>query len=241
MKKLASLGIAIGLGLATQAGAAAFVNGGFEDGTFNGWSQNGGDVNTGPIFTPDGTNRNAITNVGKDANTGNVLDTVFSGAHSARVEDEDNGARYSTLTQSVKNYTDAKIFFAWAAVLEEPSHDADEEPGFSIILTDDTTSTQLYNVTFNVANPAPGVTLKDGVGIWKYTDWNIQDLDVSALSGHDFTLTVLAFDCTLTGHGGYAYVDGFGAQIPDPDPVPEPGILALLGIGVLGLFRARRK
>lgn len=225
--------------------AAAFVNGGFEDGTFNGWNQGGGFVGTGPVFSPNGSNRNAINTSGLDPNTNNNLNRVFAGTYSARVEDENNGALYSTLTQSVKNYTDKSIFFAWAAVLEDPGHQASAEPRFSIILKDDTSGIELVNKTFDVSNPSPGITLKDGAlsansEIWKYTDWNIEQLDVSKLLGHDFSLTVLAADCTFTGHGGYAYVDGFGSRIPDGQ-VPEPFSLALFGIGFAGLGFARRR
>jgi PEP-CTERM motif len=241
MNKKLALGITLCLGLTSQTWAAPFVNGGFEDGTFNGWSQDGGFVGTGPVYFPNGSNRNAIVGSGLDALTNNNLNQVYSGNYSARVEDSNNGALYSTVTQKVVNYTDANIFFAWAAVLDDPQHDAIEQPRFSIKLSDDTTSTVLYDVTFDVSNPAPGITLNNGAGSWKYTNWVIQSLDVSARSGHDFTLTVLAADCTLGGHGGYAYVDGFGAVIPPGGDVPEPGMLALLGIGVAGMASLRRK
>ena len=165
---------------------------------------------------------------------------VFSGNHSARVEDSDVNAFYSTLTQSVTNYTDSSIFFAWAAVLNNPQHAANQQPRFSIILKDDTSGIQLVNKTFDVSNPPATITLHNGQGDWKYTDWQVEQLDVSALIGHDFTLTVLAADCTLGGHGGYAYVDGFGAAIPDPT-VPEPMSLGLLGLGLAGLGFVRRR
>ena len=38
----------------------AFVNGGFENGTLNSWTQNGGFVSTGPVYFPDGSNNNAV-------------------------------------------------------------------------------------------------------------------------------------------------------------------------------------
>jgi hypothetical protein len=228
------------LGFTSQASAGAFVNGGFEDGNFGGWTQNGGTVGTGPVYFPDGTNRNAITNPGFDALTNNQLRTVYSGNHSARVEDSGSGSKYSTLTQTVTGYTDPNIFFAWAAVLNDPSHDANEQPRFSITLRDLTTSKTLYDVTFDVSNPPAGIPLNNGAGNWKYTNWIVQNLDVAGLSGHDFALTVTAADCTLGAHGGYAYVDGFGAVSP-PGSVPLPGGLALFSIGALGLAALRRK
>jgi hypothetical protein len=36
------------------------------------------------------------------------------------------------------------------------------------------------------------------------------------------------------------YVDGFQAT-PPPPTIPEPGTLALIGTGLLGLFRSRLK
>jgi hypothetical protein len=241
MTKKLALGLALSLGLSSQVWAAAFVNGGFEDGTFSGWTQNGGTVSTGPIYNPNGTNRNAITNAGTDALTNNVLSTVYSGAHSARVEDSGSGSRYSTLTQKVTGYTDPNIFFAWAAVLNNPGHAANEQPRFSINLTDLTTGSVLYDVTFDVSNPPAAITLRNGVGDWKYTDWIVQNLDVSGLSGHDFALTVTAADCTLGGHGGYAYVDGFGAVTPPAGDLPAPGALGLIGLGGAALLAVRRK
>ena len=237
-----ALGLALSLGFCAQASANAFVNGGFEDGNFTGWTQGGGTVQSGPVYVSNGTNRNAITSAGTDANTGGNLQMVYAGAHSARVEDSGSGARYSTLTQTVTNYTDTNIYFAWAAVLQDPGHPDSDQPRFSITLVDLTTSTTLYERTFDVSNPPASVTLQNGVGNWRYTNWSVQNLDVTAMNGHDFALTVTAADCTQGAHGGYAYVDGFGAVTPPSGgDVPVPGALGLIGLGGVALAAARRK
>jgi PEP-CTERM motif len=72
----------------------------------------------------------------------------------------------------------------------------------------------------------------------------IQNIDLTSMigftSGDSLTLTVLAADCGLGGHGGYAYVDGF-SDVRPPDPnVPLPPTVWLLGSGLLGLTGWRR-
>jgi hypothetical protein len=53
-----------------------------------------------------------------------------------------------------------------------------------------------------------------------FSDWNIVHIDTSTLIGHTLSLTVMAYDCALGGHGGYAYIDAF-----QPDPIiPNAGV-----------------
>jgi hypothetical protein len=80
-------------------------------------------------------------------------------------------------------------------------------------------------------------------GSYFYTPkWQIEQLTIDAsLSGHDFTISLLAADCQPTGHTGYAYIDGFGAENPPPGDVPEPATAALLMLGAGSLAAARRR
>ena len=55
---------------------------------------------------------------GNDPNVGSLLNRVYSGNYSYRAEDTTWGGYASAITQTVTNWTDNNIFFAWAAVLE---------------------------------------------------------------------------------------------------------------------------
>ncbi len=172
------------------------------------------------------------------------------GSYSGRVNNQDNNYHFSTLSQTVAAPTGiTNIYFAWAAVLEEPTNGVGHDgvyPNFSISLFDNTTSTSLYNKQFDVSNASGFVTWHIGAvegggnGVWRYSDWQIVALNAAGLDGDSLTLTVLASDCGLGGHGGYAYVDGFGYVKPPP-VVPAPSTLLLLGSGLAGLIGMARR
>lgn len=222
---------------ATSAWAASFVNGGFETGDFSGWTKGGG-AYYGSYYPSGDPGKSAIVSTGTDPYTGNNLNMVYSGNYSARVNNYDWGYHYSTISQTVTNWTDPNIYFAYAAVLEDPGH---AYPGhMRVTLKDETTNTNLYDVYFDyyTAGSVLGNAEWHHYGYWGYTDWQVVQLDTSAVMGDDLTLTLLASDCAYGGHGGYAYLDGFGAV---PPTVPEPSTVALLGLGLAGIAVARKR
>jgi len=228
------------LAIASPAFSGTFVNGGFETGDFTGWTQGAGWWYGGwplyPVnYLPGGSlydisgNASAVVGPGLDPRTDNNLNMVYNGSYSARVNDSYNNYSVSVISQSVKNYTNPDIYFAWAAVLQA-SHGPTDSDNFTLELTDDTKGQVLYLVSYNSYNNGPIFT--ESSWGWFYTAWQVEKLDVTALQGDDFTLTLLASDCPYGGHAGYVYLDGFGAA-PPPPGTPEPGTLIMFGSGTL--------
>ena len=243
---------------AAPAAFAQFTNGGFEDGSFNAWTRGAGYVNSynttalNPAdYLPGGSSYNlsydasGIVTAGLDPRTDNNLNMVYSGTYSARVNDQWSNNSLSVISQTVSNYQDASIYFAWAAVLEE-SHDVDDSDLFKLTLMDDTTGMLLYDVSYSSASADSAALFTESSSGWFYTDWQVANLDVSGLLGHTFTLTLAGIDCPYGGHAGYVYLDGFGAIAPPPGPgpgaVPEPSTYGLMGAAaLLGIVAYRRK
>jgi hypothetical protein len=242
-----ALGAVLLAGLATQSAMAdTFSNGGFENGNLSGWKQGGGYWYGGwPInatsYLPGGANYgttgvNTVVSPGIDPISG--LNKVYNGSYAVQVNNAINDDSVSVISQTVANYTEANIYFAWQAVLQG-SHGLDDSDNFSLLLTDDTTNTVLYNASYSSASAAGTSLFKTTASDWYYTDWQVQNLDVSAFSGDTFTLTLLGSDCPYGGHAGYVYLDGFGGappvQDPGGSPVPEPSTFVMLGSGIAAL------
>ena len=179
----------------TPVWSASFINGGFEDGTFNGWTKDGGVYYGDYVYDPyDGLHhytgdpgKSAIVGTGMDYYSGNNLNMVYNGDYAARINNYDDYFHFSTISQTVNNWTDDHIYFEWAAVLQNPGHSYAGH--FSLELTNESTGTSLYSKSFDYYTAAGEVEggWLDGVYGWKYSNWQIVDLDVSAYLGDDIS------------------------------------------------------
>lgn len=218
------------------AGSISFDNPGFEAGNSSGWTLHSGDWQSNGSETLNNTHQSdsaVITGAGAtDSKTNGGLQTVLAGNNSFRLNNAANGANFSTLTQSATSYGGTDLYFGFAAVLENPSasavpHSGLQTPKFSFNLVDNTTNTSLYSISFDSRDAvSQGITWHAGLDVpsndstWMFSDWNIVHIDTSLVLNHSLTLTVMAYDCALGGHGGYAYIDAF-----QPTPIiPNAGI-----------------
>ena len=251
--KALRLALAASLAVVAVPALAIFQNGGFELGTFASWTLGGG-VNPGlnPIAPPF-TGANVVITPGSPGPASVVgslsdpraPDLVLPrvGTKTAKINDENSGALVTTLKQ-VDTVTNADIDssdglphirFSFAPVLEDPGHSPHEQPYFYVVLKNTTTNAVLFEQF--AYSGQPGVTYK-AAGSWKYLDFQTVDvsLPMSAI-GQQIELTVIAADCSLGGHGGYVYVDGFGsANVPPPAGLFEPRLVPTMGTGMLALL-----
>lgn len=249
---------------------AIFQNGGFENGSFTGWTLGGG-TNPGLAGAPPFTSASVQINLGAAGpativGPGTVdprAPTIVLprvGQSTAKLNDEGGGALVTTLrqTDTVSN-ADVDpldglphIRFAFAPVLDDPNHSPEQQPYFYVVVKNLADNSVLFE-QFAYSGQA-GVQFKTGTGNWKYLEFQNVDavLPASAI-GQQVELTVVAADCSLGAHGGYVYVDGFGSsQVggggggnpASPTAVPTLGstTLALLAATLVLIgWRSRRR
>jgi hypothetical protein len=263
--------ILIGIALALLAGVPAFaditfVNGGFENGTLDGWtlgSSNGSSYSSSgnglTTWSPgsNGGQAVAVVNPGPDPIVG--INRTYNGNDAARVGDSlawgygGGGNEYNWISQSavVTGSAPGNLYFAWAAILQISSHDYFSTPYFEVTVRNDTQSADIYHYIRYEQDggfwtPMNGWEYSTGNNM-SYPGWYVESLDLAALGvgiGDTLTLTALARDCDPSAHAMYVYLDGFGGTPPPPPgQVPEPSTILSLGagLGMLGVMGWRRR
>lgn len=190
-------------------GSLFFENAGFETGDFDKWIvETHTWQNTTPgSFTP---GKSAVVSAGMDP-IATSINMVYVGNNSGRINNSDNNYHISSITQSatVPNAANPQAKFYWAAVMEDPQHDAANQPYVDVVVTDDTAGTTLYSKHFYTADPSYSGWINFQGGNWKAINWQPITLGFKqADAGHKITVKITAADCGYGGHGGYLYLDG---------------------------------
>ncbi len=150
------------------------------------------------------------------------------GVNSAEVNRVGTGRNVNSLKQSYTVTTadvepaDGKVHvrFVLAPALQAAGHVQELQPYFFVTLRNQTAPRvgDLYN-TFNFANSPGTPWQRQGTGATAvlYTDWTIFDIapgNIALQVGDTIQIEVFAAGCSLNGHWGEVYVDGFGASFP---------------------------
>lgn len=227
-----------------QARQADFVNGGFEASDLTGWTViTGLNPGTGiPTFPPMSIANLGLLSGGKNLTSvkqgatpesqiaagltaGDSLRYPRFGKYCALINEAGNQNNSNTITQTLTttqadvDAADGNIHvrFALAPVLENPNHLNYQQPYFYIEIVNTTKSRTLFS-SFNFSNQ-PGVPFKvaaANAGV-QYTDWQLFDLapgPTAIAIGDNLRATIIATGCSLSGHYGQLYVDGFGTFLP---------------------------
>lgn len=159
-----------------------------------------------------GSNESALININyADTNTNYQLYTKLPGfVNSYRVGNDVplSHADRATYTLIVDN-NNALITLAYAIVMENPNHNMNSQPQFTIRLLNSTGNlldsicgtynifSDSSNVIFNHLSPRSNV-------LW--TNWVIQSIDLSNHMGEIVKIEFSTYDCQYGGHYGYAYI-----------------------------------
>lgn len=192
------------------------ANADFEYGNFTNWTGRRGVCC--PIVLPTNgiaAGRQTIMTQGIDPNSCGGLNMVYQGNFSARLGNSGTGSRAESLSYSfVIGPSNTLVQYAYAVVLQDPGHNAGDQPRFqsrvraqngSIIPCTEYTvmaGPNLPNYNYCAGLDQAGIPTNIA-----WSDWRIVSLDLSAYIGQTVRLEFETGDCDLGAHYGYAYID----------------------------------
>lgn len=160
-----------------------------------------------------------------DVFTNNKLKTVPEGHFgSLRLGNWNTGSEYESIRFSyeVKSDDNAVLLLNYAIVLENPEHEAKDQPRFFLSIYDEggkEIDTKCAQVDFHAPTGAELLD-KDLMSYWhtdyyyegnttrviNWQDWRSIGVDLSAYKGHTLSVEFTTYDCNQGGHFGYAYL-----------------------------------
>lgn len=150
-----------------------------------------------------------------DPRTNNAVSVVAPGGgqYSARLGNWSTGSQAERLRYVMNVTMDNALFvYRYAVVLEDPSHNASQQPRFEIRMYDQAGNNidcGMYNV-YATGNIPGFISIVNQYGEdVVYKDWTTVGMDLTPFLGQDVTIEFRTGDCSQSGHYGYAYVDYF--------------------------------
>ena len=144
----------------------------------------------------------------RDPRTGNQLRTVPAGsASSVRLGNWSTSSQAEAILYAIEVDTLVSdlLLLKYAAVLEDPNHNANEQPRFKLELLN--TQMELIDPTCGVADfiadASLGWNTYGSDVLWK--DWTAVGIDLAPYAGQTIYVRLTTYDCSQGAHYGYAY------------------------------------
>jgi gliding motility-associated-like protein len=150
-----------------------------------------------------------------DSNTCYGLNPIPPGEKfSVRLGNADANSQAEQLRYSIAVTQETSMFiYKYAVVLENPDHDPDEQPSFTIEVAD--TSGNLIDSVcgyyFVYAHTGIPTWHSCGKVVWK--DWTTVGIDLTKYIGQTVSIIFTTRDCSENGHFGYAYLSAYCSQL----------------------------
>lgn len=207
----------------------------WEFGDTTGWSAEWGDypgagVDVGTAPFPGGVPQTLITtpNNGFVAGRVDIMTTAMGvdpfggfpvvapngGQFSVRIGDQVSGGdadrvRFKfTVPANVNNYS---VRFLYAVVLDNPPHNPQEQPRFTVTIRDSATGLPFRDgcsdLNFVASSDIPGFIQSSVNANIYYKPWTQHVLNLSGSAGKTVLIDVVTGDCAFAGHFGYGYFD----------------------------------
>jgi len=204
-----------------QSGYCPPANIGFENGTFQNWECDTGNIDAEGVVTvtpcaPIADRHTIVSGTGTDefghfpelcpygGNYSVKLGHKYAGAQAERV------AYNFTVPPGANQYD---LVFYYAVVLQNPKHLPFQQPRFTVKTFDVTDNTYIDCASFDFVASAdlPGFKLahspiKADSDVY-YKDWSPSTINLVGYAGKQMQLQFTVNDCSLGAHFGYAYVD----------------------------------
>lgn len=164
------------------------------------------------------TDPRTVTQVGKQTI---ALRTVPSGEYgSVRIGNWDTGSQYESITFSYKVESNARalLVLRYAIVLENPDHNAKDQPRFTLDITDingnpiqpDSCTSVDFHAPTKKEREDPEIqalwhTTYVGTNMVDWQEWRTIGINLDNYVGQELLIKFTSYDCDQSGHFGYAY------------------------------------
>jgi gliding motility-associated-like protein len=190
-------------------------NSDFSAGNFTGWTGYYGTYTDPDKFEGIKLTRQTIITVPSlDKYTCSGLSTIPPGeSYSARLGNEKSGAEAEKLVYDISVTDQNSLFiYKYAVVVEDPGHDYNDQPGFSVrILDDNGNEIDPTCGVYEVYAGKPDQNFQecfnaDSEIFVKWLPWKTVGLNLAPYIGQNLTIEFTTKDCSFGAHFGYAYI-----------------------------------